>query len=244
MRIQRALSRAGIASRRRAEEMVAAGRVTVNGSPARTGQVVDPARDRIAIDGRTIGGPVRLHWLVLNKPRGVLTTRSDPRGRRTVFELVPDLPGLTYVGRLDYLTEGVLLLTTDGALAHALTHPSRELERTYVAVVRGDAVSAGKTAQRGVALDDGMVLPRHVDVRPLGKGRWEFEVTIAEGRNREIRRLCAALELSVERLVRVRFGPVTLGSLAPGASRQLTSRELRALTAIADREPGDTHGSA
>ncbi|MDQ3809019.1 MAG: pseudouridine synthase [Chloroflexota bacterium] len=226
--------------------MVAAGRVTVNGAPAHTGQVVDPDHDRIAVDGRPIGAPVELHWLVVNKPRGVLTTRSDPRGRRTVFDLVPDLPGLTYVGRLDYLTEGVLLLTTDGARAHALTHPSRELERTYVAVVRGDPLSAATVARGGVVLEDGMVLPRDVKVRPLGDGKWEFEVTIAEGRNREVRRLCAALGLSVERLVRVRFGPVALGSLASGGTRRLTPAELRRLTAIADREPrrGDTHGSS
>ncbi|HJU66587.1 MAG TPA: S4 domain-containing protein, partial [Gemmatimonadaceae bacterium] len=127
MRIQRALARAGIASRRRAEELVAAGRVLVNGVPARLGQVVDAESDRLEVDGAPVARPQAEQWIVLNKPGGYVTTRSDPQGRRTVFELVPNVPGLTYVGRLDYLTEGLLLFTTDGRAAHALTHPSREI---------------------------------------------------------------------------------------------------------------------
>lgn len=229
MRIQRALARAGVASRRHAEELVVAGRVRVNGTLARTGQVVDPERDTIEVDGKPVGAPPTASWLVLNKPSGVMTTRADPQGRRTVFDLVPDVPGLTYVGRLDYLTEGVLLMTTDGAAANRLTHPRHEVERTYLATVRGDGEAAARAARRGVQLSDGLVMPRSVEARNVGRGRWELEITITEGRTREVRRLCDALDLDVERLVRVRFGPVSLGSLAPGRSRPLTTRELDAV---------------
>lgn len=232
VRIGRALAHAGVASRRRADELVAAGRVTVNGMPAQLGQTVDPERDRITVDGAPVARPRGERWLVLDKPAGVLTTRADPRGRPTVFDLVPSIPGLTYVGRLDYLTEGVLLLTTDGAAAHALTHPSRMVERRYVATVRGHAARAARAARRGVLLEDGIATPVDVTAAPLGGGRWEFAVTLTEGRNREVRRLCEALGLRVERLVRVRFGPVGLGSLSPGESRPLTRQEVAAIAGL------------
>jgi 23S rRNA pseudouridine2605 synthase len=238
MRIQRALARAGVASRRAAEELIAAGRVTINGTVAQTGQTVDPGRDAIAVDGQRVAMPTeeqRAVWIVLNKPPGTMTTRRDPEGRRTVFDLVPSHPGLTYVGRLDYMTEGVLLLTTDGDAAHLLTHPSRQVERTYVATVRGDAGRAVREAMKGIELDDGIVEPISVDAAQLGRGRWLFEVSIAEGRNREVRRLCEALGLEVERLVRTRFGPFTLGDLAPGASRAPTPKEQRALDVLTRR---------
>src|SRR6266542_2034226 len=232
MRIQRALARAGVASRRRAEELVAAGNVRVNGEVARTGQSVDPIRDEITVDGKRVVFQSQFVWLVLNKPPGVLTTRADPGRRRTVFDLVPDHPGLTYVGRLDYMTEGVLLLTTDGEAAHRLTHPSREVERTYVATVRGDGAGAARAGRAGVQLEDGWVRPREITARNLSRGLWELELTIAEGRSHEVRRLCEALGLSVERLVRTQFGPVRLGSLASGAVRQLTGRERDIILAI------------
>ncbi|MDO8500506.1 MAG: pseudouridine synthase [Gemmatimonadaceae bacterium] len=232
MRIQRALARAGVASRRKAEELVAAGRVKINGVVATTGQSVDPDGDTITVDDKPVAQPTGFHWLVLNKPPGVLTTKSDPGGRRTVFDFVADKPGLTYVGRLDYMTEGVLIFTTDGEAAHKLTHPSTEVERTYVATVRGDGPAAVRAARNGVELEDGWMQPLDIVARNISRGLWELDVTIAEGRNREIRRFCAALGLGVERLVRTRFGPVSLGNLPSGATRLLTGRERDIILAI------------
>ena len=229
MRIQRALARAGVLSRRKAEELVARGRVTVNGVLAQVGQTVDPARDVILVDGARIGAPAPTEWFVLHKPSGVITSRHDPEGRQTVFDLAPKRPGLTYVGRLDYLTEGVLLLTTDGAAAHRLTHPSHEVERTYVASVLGEGDVAVERARHGVELDDGLVRPKRMRAEKTARGRWDVTITLAEGRNREVRRLCEALGLEVDRLVRVRFGPVELGDLPAGKVRSLTKAERLAL---------------
>jgi 23S rRNA pseudouridine2605 synthase len=232
MRIQRALARAGVASRRKAEELIGEGRVLVNGTVAVTGQVVDPSRDRITVDGLLLDRPKTVTWIVLNKPAGFLTTRSDPEGRPTIFGLVPDTPGLTYVGRLDFMTEGVLLLTTDGEAAHRLTHPSSGVERTYVATVRGNAMAAARRAMRGVELEDGPVQPVHVEATPLGNRRSAFEIVLTEGRTREVRRLCEALGLEVERLVRTQYGPVELKELEPGAHRELSSRERQRIRSL------------
>lgn len=233
MRIQRALARAGVVSRRGADQAVADGRVQVNGTVAIIGQVVDPARDRITLDGKPVETHITEHrWIVLHKPAAVMTTRKDPQGRTTVFDLVEDAPGLVYVGRLDFMTEGVLLLTTDGTAAHALTHPSREVERTYVATVQGDAVSAARHAREGVELEDGFVVPRDVQAHPLGSRRWAFEITITEGKTHEVRRICDALGLEVERLVRTSFGPIRLGQLESGQARALTAAERTVIDAL------------
>lgn len=239
MRVQRALARAGVASRRRADALVAAGRVRVNGAVAMTGQAVDPTRDLITVDGVPVDAPVPARWLVLHKPVGVLTTARDEAAskaaRRTVFDLLPPdqrARGMTYVGRLDYMTAGVLLLTTDGAAAHRLTHPSRAVERAYVATVRGNAAAAIREIRGGVVLSDGPVVATRAAARPLGQGRWDLEITIAEGRTREVRRLCEALGLEIERLVRTQFGPVHLGSLPAGRTRGLTPSERRAIQAL------------
>lgn len=234
MRIQRALARSGVASRRHSEDLIRAGRVTVNGAPAQIGQTVDPERDDIRVDGTRVGAPAKPVWIALHKPPGVMTTKSDHRGRKTVFELVKDVPGLTYVGRLDYLTEGLLLFTNDGDGVHALMHPSNEVERTYVAIVRGDAEGAARRARGVVELEDGPVQARDVSTRSLGGGLHEFELTITDGRKHEVRRLCKALGLQVERLIRTRYGPVELGRLKPGDSRPLTREELSRIRAIVE----------
>jgi len=232
MRLQRALARAGVASRRAAEILINEGRVQVNGSTATIGQSVRPGKDKITVDGKPVAEPAKPVWYVLNKPSGTLTSKGDPQGRPTVFGLVPDDPGLIYVGRLDYLTEGALLFTTDGVGAHRLTHPSSEVERTYVATVTGDVQTAVRALRRGVDLDDGPVVARDVSATPEGHGHWRLELTLAEGRNREVRRVCEALGLDVQRLVRIRFGPVNLGRLPRGEYRALTPRELQLIRVL------------
>lgn len=229
MRLQRALARAGVASRRAAEDLIVAGRVTVNGRVATLGESVAPERDDVRVDGRPLPRTTKPRWVLLNKPAGVMTTRRDPQGRKTVFELVPDIPGLTYVGRLDYMTEGVLLLTNDGDAAHKLAHPSGEIARTYVATVRGDARTAAAAARRGVQLDDGIARPERVSARRTEDRTWEFEVTLREGRKREVRRICEALGLHVDRLVRTDFGGITLGRLKSGEWREIPPHEVTRL---------------
>ncbi len=229
-RIQKVLARAGIASRRAAEEMVTAGRVTINGTVAQIGQSVDPARDVILVDGRRVGAPPKKDvWFVLHKPTGYVTTRNDEQGRQTVFELVPETRGLNYVGRLDYMTEGVLLFTTDGDAIHRLTHPSSEVERTYEVTVLGDPRAGVSALRQGVELEDGFAQPRLVEAESIGKRRWLVVVTITEGRNREIRRLFSEVGLEIEQLVRTRFGPVLLGKLPLGEYRTLRTDEIGAI---------------
>jgi 23S rRNA pseudouridine2605 synthase len=229
MRLQRALARAGVASRRAAEELIEAGRVRVDGKVATLGMKVDPERQRITVSGRPVKAVSR-RWLAFHKPLGVVTTAGDEAGRRTVFDFIPDHRGLTYVGRLDVMTTGLLLLTTDGEAVHRLTHPRYRVPRRYTALVHGRPASEiAEAARQRVVIDGRPVVPLEVRVRPGSEGRSILDVTLEEGRNRIVRRWCEALGLRVDRLARLSYGPVRLGDLPPGRYRPLTPREESAL---------------
>jgi 23S rRNA pseudouridine2605 synthase len=225
-RLQKVLARVGVASRRVSEDLIDAGRVTVNGEPAVLGRRVDTAHDIVALDGTPIPIAPGLVHLLLNKPRGVVSTASDPQGRPTVVGLVPDEPRVFPVGRLDQDTEGLLILTNDGELTHRLTHPSFGVEKEYLAHVRGEPTRAAvRRLREGIDLDDGRTAPAQVgQVAPN-----LLRITIHEGRNRQVRRMCEAIGHPVERLVRTRIGPVTDRKLKPGAFRQLSVDEVLAL---------------
>ena len=224
MRLQKFLSQAGIASRRGAEDLIRAGRVAINEVPVtELGTRVDPDRDRVSVDGRSVR-PRALEWLALHKPRGYVSTRHDPQGRRTIYDLVPpDAGRLFYVGRLDVDSEGLILLTNDGDTAHRMRHPSFEVERVYEADVSGDPdETAIGRLRTGVMLDDGFARVRAAErVAPA-----RVRLTLTEGRKREVRRLLAAVGYPVRRLVRVRYGPVQLGALPPGQWRRLRPDEI------------------
>jgi 23S rRNA pseudouridine2605 synthase len=229
MRLQRALARAGVASRRAAEQLITDGKVRVDGKVAELGSNVDPQRQRITVSGRAVKVQAR-RWLAFHKPLGVVTTASDEEGRRTVFDFIPDTTGLTYVGRLDVTTTGLLLLTTDGEAVHRLTHPRYHIPRRYTALVHGRPTGEIAQAVREKIVVDGRpVVPLEVRVRPGTDGRSILDVALQEGRNRIVRRWCEEMGLKVERLARLSFGPVRLGDLAPGRYRPLTPREEAAL---------------
>lgn len=225
MRLQRALARAGVASRRAAEELIEAGRVRVDGKVATLGMKVDPDHQRITVSGRSVK-PVFRRWLAFHKPLGVVTTADDETGRRTVFDFIPNHRGLTYVGRLDVMTTGLLLLTTDGEAVHRLTHPRYRIPRRYTALVHGrPTAEIARAVRQKVVIDDRPVVPSDVKVRPGNEGRSIIDLTLHEGRNRIVRRWCEAMGLKVDRLARLSYGPVRLGDLPPGQYRPLTPAE-------------------
>jgi 23S rRNA pseudouridine2605 synthase len=229
-RLQKVLARAGFGSRRACEELIGAGRVTVDGEVATLGRRVDPSSDHIEIDGVAVPTAPGLVYYLLNKPAGVVTTASDPEGRPTVVNLVPATPRVFPVGRLDYDTEGLLLLTNDGDLAQGLTHPSRGVEKAYLAEVEGvPGRAALRRLREGVLLDDGPTAPASVRVAQSVPGGAALEIVIHEGRNRQVRRMCEAVGHPVRRLVRTRIGPLVDRRLAPGLWRPLAPAEVRAL---------------
>ena len=229
-RLQKLLSAAGVCSRRAAEGYIEAGRVTVNGEPARLGAKADPDRDDVRLDGRPLPKRGKAVYVLLNKPRGCVTTLSDEKGRRTVAELVAGCGVRVYpVGRLDLDSEGLLLLTNDGALARRLTHPSGEIEKTYHVWVRGPVAGAAERLSRLRDLEGEPILPARVETLRQGEGTARLSVVIRQGRNRQIRRMCAACGLEVTRLRRVREHTLELGDLPPGKWRYLTAEEIQAL---------------
>jgi 23S rRNA pseudouridine2605 synthase len=231
MRLAKYLAHAGVASRRAAETVIAGGRVSVDGEI-----VLDPARDvgeysRVTVDGRALDGPEARVVYAVNKPLGVVSTARDSHGRRTVVELVPAEGLRLYpVGRLDADSSGLILLTNDGELANRLTHPRFEVEKTYRALLGGGPVGEGvlRALRRGVELDDGATAPARVRL----VGKQEIELTIHEGRNRQVRRMCEAVGRPVLALERVAFGSLRLGGLAPGEHRRCSEREIEDLRAL------------
>ncbi len=247
VRLQKLLSMAGVASRRAAEQLILEGRVVVNGQVVMTlGSKADPAHDDVRVDGRRLRFDLRPRYIVLNKPKGYVTTRKDPEGRRTVMALLDGVREYVYpVGRLDYESEGLLLMTSDGELAARLTHPSHEVERVYEAIVVGaPGEEALDKLRRGVFLD-GRRTARATVRRGGTTGKGSKQLTkltlgLHEGRNRQVRRMCASIGHPVRRLTRVRMGPIALGNLRAGQWRDLTSKEVELLRA-AEGKGKDRH---
>lgn len=239
IRIQKVLSDNGILSRRKAEEAILQKRVQVNGRPCEIGQKINPRKDIVALDGVNVPLQKRKNnvYLILNKPRGYVTTTSDEQGRACVADLVGDAPAKVYpIGRLDKVSEGLLLLTNDGDFANTVMHPRSHISKTYRATVRPD-INEEQLLQltTGVEIDGQMTLPAVVHVLTREAGRVVLQITIYEGRNRQIRKMCEAVGLTVARLKRISVGPVKLGMLKPGEWRELTAQELQGLRAAAKK---------
>jgi len=236
-RLQRALARAGFGSRRSAEDLIAAGQVTVNGKVATVGDKVDVTTDTVTVRGATVNLDPRVRYLALHKPAGVVTTMHDPQGRADIRSLLPvDDIRVFPVGRLDRDSEGLLLAMNDGDLANALTHPRYEIEKEYLVEVAGAPAGRHLSALRaGVALDDGPARARSARVVDARPDRAQMSIVMTEGRKREVRRMLQAVGLPVTRLLRVRIGPVRLGGLSPGEHRELTPDELLAVGKLVAR---------
>lgn len=225
-RLQKLLSAAGVCSRRTAEEYIAAGRVTVNGRVARIGEKADPEKDAVLVDGKPLGQGEERIWLMLHKPRGYVTTLSDERGRRTAAELVADCGVRVWpVGRLDLNSEGLLLFTNDGEGTNRLLHPSHEVEKEYHVTVAGDVAAALPILSGPLELDGQSLAPAEVRLINSTPEGGVLSVVIHEGKNRQVRRMCALAGLEVRRLVRVREGSLALGTLPSGKWRFLTTKE-------------------
>ena len=225
-RLQKALARAGLGSRRMAEILIEAGRVTIDGRVAELGNRVDADSQEIRVDGKLVPAAPSAVYFLLNKPTGVITTADDPHGRPTVVEMIDTEVRIFPVGRLDMATEGLLILTNDGRLAHLLTHPSVGIEKEYLVRVEGDPTpSSIRRLREGIELDDGVTAPAQVSRVSEGVLR----IVIHEGKNRQVRRMCEAIGHDVIRLVRTRIGPIHDAKLAPGTSRPLSVGEVRKL---------------
>ena len=238
-RLQKLLSAAGVCSRRAAEDYINAGRITVNGQVAELGQRGDPERDDIRVDGKPLAKREALVYLLLNKPRGYVTTLSDEKGRKNVADLVKDCGVRVYpVGRLDLDSEGLLLMTNDGEFANQIMHPKYHINKTYRVTVRPD-INDEQAMQlaEGVELDGVRTAPAQVMVLTKEPGRVVIQIVISEGRNRQIRRMCEAVGLEVARLKRVSIGPVRLGMLPPGQWRMLTVPEMSSLQSALKNDP-------
>lgn len=231
-RLQKLIAGAGVCSRRAAEELLTAGRVQVNGRQASLGEKADPDRDTITVDGKPISRPEEHVYLMLHKPVGYVTTLSDEKGRPTVADLTRDVGRRVFpVGRLDLMSEGLLLMTDDGVLMQRLIHPSYEIAKTYHLTVSGPLEGAAERLAAVMDLDGEPIRPAEVKLLRRTPQTAELSVTIHEGKNRQIRRMCAACGLSVRRLCRVQEHTLRLGSLAPGKWRYLTEKELAVLKA-------------
>lgn len=225
-RLQKILSGLGVCSRRQAEQWIQAGRVQINGQMAVLGQRADPQRDTITVDGTALGQAPARQYILLHKPRGYVTTLKDERGRKTVADLVQDCGARVYpVGRLDRDSEGLLLLTNDGALANRLMHPSAEVEKVYRVTVDGYDSGALERVRAVREVDGAPIQPPGVELVRVQGRRAVLTVTIHEGRNRQVRKMCAQAGLEVRRLVRTAEGPLTLGNQRPGTWRYLTQEE-------------------